>query len=169
MAIIDGKIKCNKCGEDKLLSQYTPYRAQKGSGACNQCRVGLNREERKKAPRDRSKVNAAAKKYNEANREKVLANALKWRQGNKDKTRAHRYKSEYGVTLVEYEQLLRQQGGNCACCGCSGNPDGKRMAIDHCHQTGKIRGILCRKCNAGIGMLGDNIEGLLQAINYLRR
>ncbi len=75
----------------------------------------------------------------------------------------------YGISPAEYEELLEEQLCCCACCGSS---DPKRKAgfvIDHDHNTGKIRGLLCHNCNIGIGLLGDSISGLNAAINYLRK
>lgn len=77
----------------------------------------------------------------------------------------------YGITIHEYEKILEKQGGVCGICGSS---DSKtkgvgRFCIDHDHQTGKIRGLLCSSCNRGIGLLGDSIDNLKNAIEYLRR
>jgi hypothetical protein len=67
-----------------------------------------------------------------------------------------------------YTRLYEEQKGVCAKCGKT-NDDGVSLAVDHCHTTGTIRGLLCRKCNVGIGLLGDNIEGLQAALDYLLR
>ena len=75
----------------------------------------------------------------------------------------------YGMSPHEYEELLDEQLNCCACCGSS---DPKRKAgfvIDHDHGTGLIRGLLCHSCNIGIGLLGDTINGLEMAVNYLRK
>lgn len=65
--------------------------------------------------------------------------------------------------------MLVRQGGVCAICG--GPPDGrwKRFHVDHCHKTGRVRGLLCRKCNNGLGNFGDSVETMRKAIAYLRR
>ena len=75
----------------------------------------------------------------------------------------------YGISPEEYEELLDEQLNCCACCGSS---DPKRKAgfvIDHDHETGIIRGLLCHSCNIGIGLLGDSLSGLQTAVNYLRK
>lgn len=66
-------------------------------------------------------------------------------------------------------QPTREQPIACECCG--GPPNGryKRLHVDHCYLTGKFRGWLCFKCNNAIGLLGDSVEGLLMAIQYLRK
>lgn len=82
------------------------------------------------------------------------------------------YKSEYGITLEQYNKMALDQNNVCAICG---NPEtmkhqnGKirNLAVDHCHLTGKVRGLLCSAHNRGIGYFGDNIELLKKAIKYL--
>ena len=75
----------------------------------------------------------------------------------------------YGITLNEYDDLLKEQGYMCACCG-TDNPRGKgRFVVDHCHTTGEVRGLLCSKCNIGIGQFDDDTSKLMSAINYLKR
>lgn len=72
----------------------------------------------------------------------------------------------WGLTLEEYKELLNLQGNRCAICGTQ--DFGSRNApIDHDHKTGKIRGILCQKCNRGLGLFLDNTEILKNAIRYL--
>ena len=82
--------------------------------------------------------------------------------------REHRLRTEYGLTVQEYEKMSEYQGHVCAICG---KPDPKfsNLAVDHCHESGQVRGLLCRLCNTGIGALGDNVEGLLKALEYLKR
>jgi hypothetical protein len=58
----------------------------------------------------------------------------------------------YGITLAQYEDMLAAQGGRCFICGKSEEQEGRRLAIDHCHDTKIVRGLLCGVCNQGIGM-----------------
>lgn len=76
--------------------------------------------------------------------------------------RKHRLKV-YGLTLSEYEQMLSSQGRKCGICS-SGFSDKKIAVVDHNHQTGKVRGLLCKKCNLSLGYLemGEKTEKLLQ-------
>lgn len=75
---------------------------------------------------------------------------------------------KYGITSAEYENLLKGQGGGCALCGAV-HEKNRKLMVDHNHNTKKVRGILCSKCNTGVGLLGDNLEGLMRAVEYLRR
>lgn len=77
------------------------------------------------------------------------------------------YRSKYGITVEEYEILLKKQNGVCAICGRPPKVGGKRLAVDHCHKTKAIRGLLCRHCNYGLGWFHDNYESLLKASHYL--
>ncbi len=72
----------------------------------------------------------------------------------------------YRLDDKAYEALLQSQDYSCGVCT-KPLSDVKKIAIDHCHETGDIRGILCSPCNVAIGMLGDNISGLQKAIKYL--
>jgi hypothetical protein len=76
----------------------------------------------------------------------------------------------YGITAEQYQQMLRQQNGKCAIC--NGRANQKRMkhtelCIDHCHETGVVRGLLCSRCNLGIGNFGDRLDLIKAAVEYL--
>ena len=88
-----------------------------------------------------------------------------------DKNR--KLKKTYGISLDEYNELLSKQKGKCAICGVNNNGKYRNkpraFAVDHCHITGKIRGLLCSDCNTGIGLLKDNVNILQYAIKYLNK
>lgn len=98
-----------------------------------------------------------------------------WRHRNPDKARSNDLKKMYGITLAEYEQMLEAQGGGCAICGGQETAAHKttqlkrRLAVDHCHVTKKVRGILCTSCNTVLGNAKDDIDILLKAVEYLQR
>lgn len=71
----------------------------------------------------------------------------------------------YRLSEPEYETILQHQGGVCA--GCSKPPFGARLAVDHCHKTGRIRGLLCWLCNRAIGILRDNAKAATRLGAYL--
>ena len=88
---------------------------------------------------------------------------------------------KYGITLEEWEYRLKEQNGVCAICKKPEtritrpnakkylNGEQPRLSMDHDHVTGKARGLLCYKCNIGIGHLQDSIENLESAIKYLKK
>lgn len=113
----------------------------------------------------------------------------RWRQANPDKhkqyqatywakpnnavsgperARKSKLKITYGLTLEDFDILLRNQNYLCAICG-TDKPTGKwkRFAVDHCHKTGEVRGLLCNECNRGMGLLKDNALLLRKAADYL--
>lgn len=71
---------------------------------------------------------------------------------------------EFGITQDQYELMLSEQHGVCKICG---QKDNRRLAVDHCHQTGNVRGLLCRHCNTAIGLFDDDPSLLRKAANYL--
>lgn len=111
--------------------------------------------------------------YNRLRRESGAAKA--WRQANPEKVRRTgkrvMLKRKYGITLEEYESLLSRQGGVCAICR---KPESLEMhgrlcylAVDHDHDAGTVRGLLCNRCNLGLGALDDDVERMAVAIRYL--
>lgn len=137
----------------------------------------------------------ASYKWRAANREKGNALAKAWRDRNPDRVKelnrqwhaanvGHRaeYNRDYyrrakrsmhlnkkfGLTEDQYDTMLIAQNNHCATCL---EPDrsNKRLAVDHCHKTGKIRGLLCANCNRGIGLFEDDPELMQKAIDYLKR
>lgn len=78
--------------------------------------------------------------------------------------RALRLKAEYNITENDYNNMLTGQNGLCKICS---RESSKKLHIDHCHRTGKVRGLLCSKCNIGLGHFKDDPELLNKAVDYL--
>lgn len=93
----------------------------------------------------------------------------------KDEAISSRYlEREYGITIDEYNKLLEKQNYRCAICGGEGFlMDSSRhkikLVVDHDHNTGVVRGLLCHNCNRALGLFHDNEKDLLSAIDYLKR
>lgn len=93
-----------------------------------------------------------------------------YQQDNKSYTRKMKadLKRHYKITLEYFYELLAKQNGRCALC-LTDKPGGRgRWHVDHCHLTGKIRGLLCHKCNVGLGHFDDNLALLEKAATYLK-
>jgi len=73
---------------------------------------------------------------------------------------------QFGLTMEEYEAIAAAQGFKCALCR-KPEKNGKRLAVDHCHHTGQIRGLLCHQCNRLLGYFGDSAESLTRVMAYL--
>ena len=130
--------------------------------------------------KNKDKLNAYARAWRAKNAEKVAAYQKRWQQDNSDKFKAAvkrwqqdnptamlgaALKHKYGITVEAYDAKVRQQHGVCAICG---QPPGrKKLSVDHCHTTGKIRGLLCILCNTALGKFKDDPRLLQSAINYL--
>jgi len=95
--------------------------------------------------------------YYKANKEKVDA-----------KRRALELKRRYGITIEDYNRMFNEQNGCCAICKKHQTHFEKALAVDHDHETEKVRGLLCRACNTAIGLLQDNPDVILEASNYVR-
>lgn len=85
------------------------------------------------------------------------------RTENKSKKRDYLYKKQYGISLIDYEKMYNELGGKCQICQIHHN----MLYVDHNHDTGKVRGLLCNTCNRGIGLLKDDIQVFKNAIKYL--
>lgn len=91
-----------------------------------------------------------------------------WIKANREKERSTRLKNQYNITIQIYKEMLLKQNNCCYICKTI-NPGNKMQSfqIDHDHNTGKVRGLLCPKCNRGLGFFNDNVELLRTAALYL--
>lgn len=100
--------------------------------------------------------------------------AREWRKANPDKVKNIDLKKQYGITLTEYDDMLQAQKNVCAICqkaetAVDSKGHLRMMAVDHCHTTKKIRGLLCTSCNTAIGHFKDDVHLLQRAINYINK
>lgn len=106
-------------------------------------------------------------KWHRDNREHCRENSRKWRSLNPLKVQEKRNRdtlNRYKLTQEDYDNLVKMQNESCAICR---NRFEKRPHIDHCHETLKVRGLLCEKCNRGLGHFDDNTDKLSRAIRYV--
>lgn len=112
-------------------------------------------------------------KYDHRTPEGRAAYGKEYHIANPEKYREHSLKKSFGLTLRDYEDMLIAQRGCCAICNRRERMKRKgkdvALAVDHCHATGDIRGLLCTMCNKGLGQFEDNIESLQNAIAYLAK
>ena len=118
----------------------------------------MARTKEQDAARKRAEYARDPEAFREKRRSKYAANPeMDWR---------YSIKSRYGISVEDYERLFLQQDGRCAICLI---PFSGKAHIDHDHETGVVRGLLCRPCNVGLGHFGDSVEGLMRAVAYLER
>jgi len=106
-------------------------------------------------------------KYREAHKEKQHNYDAARYRADPDASRNGCLLNNYGITIEEYNELFIKQGGRCAICGRHQSELRKHLFVDHEHTTGAVRGLLCNKCNFGIGYFQDNDQLLLEAAKYL--
>jgi len=156
--------RCTKCGEIKPAHEfYREPRCKDGRrGSCIACCRAARREW---YARNRTAVIAKVRRWQQANPERVRASQLKHRQRYPLQLRRLHLRSKFGMTLEDYDGLLAAQEGGCAICG-EQPTGGQSMHIDH-WQT-DVRGILCVRCNNGLGQFKESPELLLRAAEYVR-
>ena len=138
---------CNQCGEARVFSDFYPKSGARGkdyaltaAGYSNDCKVCTNQ---------------ARKTYILNNPDKAKAS-----------DRAY-HLSNYGLTISEYNKMFNEQNGCCLGCEKHQTELKKRLCVDHCHTTGKVRGLLCTSCNAGLGQLKENVSIFNNLIKYI--
>lgn len=93
-------------------------------------------------------------------------------RNNNDQVKLEKYnsflKNEYSISLFDYNEMFIKQNGCCFIFGINQKDLKRKLAVDHCHKTGKIRSLLCILCNIGLGSFKDNLNNLEKAIEYLK-
>jgi len=133
---------CNVCETARPLSDFGVRKTGRIGDLimpCKPCKVQVNRQKRRADPRRFYEIERKSK-----------------------------FKTQYGITPEKYDEMLAAQNGGCAICG-EKTPGlrTKNFAVDHCHTTGKVRGLLCTKCNRGLGLFNDRSDLLKLATTYL--
>lgn len=114
-------------------------------------------------------------KWRMDNPQGYLQAAAKYRKNHPERLSAYKLKVKYNITPAHYNELLTIQNNRCAICGNAEtfkHPSSNKtvkLAVDHCHTNGKVRGLLCMNCNRGLGKFHDDIVTLENAIKYLRK
>ncbi len=163
-----GEVKvCTKCDETKPLSEFSKRGKGRGgyNSRCKACRLEYYRAYR---VANRARFNATSTRYYKAHRAEVAARKRVQRTENPEKCASQALQTKYGITLADYDEMLETQGGGCAICGNTPVENGRRLCVDHDHETGEVRGLLCDACNRGLGYFRDDSEICRQAMLYLR-
>jgi hypothetical protein len=161
---------CSKCLCEYSIEHFHKRAVSKRykDGRDGHCRACKAESHKRWSIRNKDKIAENARKFRKENVEKVKQWSHTYFNNNKEKIskrkRTAMLKKLYGLTLVEYEQMLEVQAGCCKICK---NVFQTTPMTDHCHQTGIVRGLLCNKCNWLLGNANDNIDILHSAITYL--
>lgn len=133
-------------------------------GLCKKCYSAQRYANSPESHKQRSTSNAAKRRL--LNPEVDREYGRKWRAANPDKTRAAALLYNYGITPEQFAEMRDLQEGRCKIC--NDTPTTRALSVDHCHTTKKVRGLLCHKCNAAIGLLKHEVSVLESAIVYLK-
>ena len=182
---------CTKCNIEQSITEFRKDQ-HNSTGHHVHCRTCFNLFQKEYRAKNRDVVNSYATNYYKENAERIKA-MRKLRGQGKPTTEFHsktkifdetsyynrsgwkkrrenswRQRGMVGMTYDLYEQMLIDQNNKCVICNLE-HTDIKKLHVDHCHNTGKVRGLLCSNCNNGMGKLGDSIERLELVINYLKQ
>ena len=138
-------------------------------GLCRNCyEKQLRKKNQDFAERQRENNRRWRKKYSEKKKE----SDKKWRAKQDPKylkmQKRRSLLAKYGLTIEDYNNILNKQNGVCAICG-NKPKKGKNLHVDHCHENGHVRGLLCFRCNFGLSYFGENFNMLKNAYTYLKR
>jgi len=127
----------------------------------------------KKEQRCKLCVKEVRKQHYNKNKEVIIARVAEYRKHNPEKIRDTKLKQAYGVGTDYFKAKLKEQSNVCAGCGQNRKVRWRdkevEMALDHDHLTKDPRGVLCIKCNRGLGLLEENIQTMLNLIDYLNK
>jgi hypothetical protein len=152
-------LTCKTCAEEKPEDQFNRDRSKK-IGRRGHCKVCENKKIRSRRAEDPEEIKQARRDQSK-----------KFRQEQPEKARAIQRNSylkwQYGMTSAEYDVKLASQGGGCYICEKTPQEEGQMLAVDHDHGTGKIRGILCQRCNTTLGRFQEDPKLLRKVANYI--
>lgn len=142
------------------------HRVARARGLCGSCYGAQLRAEK---PDHAERVRAKNRAFYAANRDAQIAyHRDQYHNGpGRSRTWASNIRKKYGLTVAEYDRMWAAQAGCCAVCGRAFTAQTRRAAVDHCHQTGKIRALLCTRCNTALGAVQDDALTLRALADYL--
>lgn len=161
---------CTICHKPQPLSQFH-RKATAKDGHRAQCKTCVRRYQERRAlgvstPRKlgRSPESLERRKLYHRQYMRKYNKTAAWKMAHR-KCLIHK---KYGITWDQYQSLITAQNNLCAICNKGESPK-RRLAIDHCHRTGRVRGLLCIKCNRALGYFGDDPAVVRAALGYLLR
>jgi hypothetical protein len=150
---------CPKCGKTKKISEWSKNK-KRHDGLQSWCKECMYEKQKIWRNKNKEKWKSYSRKY-------YYDDVDKYRKLGREQ----HLRSNYNMTFECYNKMFKNQKGKCAICKTSDSSAGRgdRFYIDHCHETGKVRGLLCHYCNASLGGFRDDIKILKTAIRYLKK
>jgi hypothetical protein len=154
--ILVGGKECPECTTFKPRAEF-PVSKQSKSGMYSYCKDCNNKKHRKyrTTPEQKEKAAKRAREWRLNNPERVL-----------ELNRRKHLMRKYGITLERYDEMLEEQSNGCKICGGTCKT-GYALAVDHCHKSKKISGLLCQLCNTSLGSARDDVSILKNMIKYI--
>jgi len=146
--------KCTKCGKVKLLCEFHKHKNHSKDGLhswCKSCKSILRN-----------------KNYYQSNKIKLALKRKQYYKTHKQEAKNNYLLLKYNISLKQYNDMFNKQQGCCIVCGRHQSECVHTLVVDHCHLTGKIRGLLCNRCNLVIGFIKDNSKLAIAIANYLK-
>lgn len=150
--------ECTKCKQNKSLTEFYKRKASKDglNHWCKECHVQNNL------------------KWTDDNPDKVKVKKKDYYYKHPDRVHNKELKHKFNITKEDYDKMLLQQNNKCAICNREEMTKGRsgkirKLSVDHCHDSNKVRGLLCGKCNTALGLFEDDTNVLKQAIDYLSK
>jgi len=159
--------RCSLCGVEKSLESF--YREKSArDGYRRDCKECFAARAKENYAKNRERDIARVKKWQQENADRLNAYRRQYRQRPdvKVRDRAAHLKRKFGITAAQYDAMLASQGGVCAICG-DAPKDDVSLHVDHEHESGRVRGLLCMRCNNALGLFKEDEELLWSALTYL--
>lgn len=155
---------CTKCGKHKKSSEFFKRNDTKSWQTLrSHCKDCTSKKTSTYYSENSEKYKSLSKEWYIKNRSRLV----EYNKNHKEETRQYNLMKKYGIGLDDFDALLKIQGGLCAICKKSSGT--KPLFVDHCHKTGKVRGLLCGSCNSAIGLLKESTTSMTRAIKYLKK
>jgi len=169
-------VKPEKHCRDKSCQQENPQpisnfnrNAKQKDGLQYYCRVCTATRTKAHQKRFPDKWAGYSRKYRVSNYDKHRANAKAFQLKNPDSVKNTVLKRNFGITIEQYNSMFASQQGRCAICDTHSSEFKRSLAVDHCHETGRVRQLLCHHCNTALGLLDDSIARVASVLDYLER
>lgn len=159
-------VRCIKCQQDKPETEFNLGTGKNRNGKRSTCRSCTTAYMKAYYAEHGERMREQARDNYQNNRDRRLETTREWVKKNPRRVKDNLLKWSFGISLEQYEQLLESQNGVCGIC--KKPPKRIHLAVDHDHDTGAIRGLLCTHCNTVIGFAKDDPSILESAIDYLK-
>lgn len=178
---IDSK-ECSKCKEIKSINEFYISKNIKDGyqNNCKKCALLYSQSRRTPQTKEKARnymkiyrtkpdTQNRIKKYLNNNKERISKQRTLYTKKNKEKLREKRLLRKFGLSIDEYNRMTLEQNNCCKICNRhAAESNFEKLSVDHNHKTGKVRGLLCNKCNAALGLFMDDATIINSALNYLK-